>query len=218
MLNPVWSSNALPDGNAPIAESSPNIANLAGGPAVVVGDRAGHVYAMNLATGNEVPGWPVSTGGSAVDSTPSVAVTTSSGLDSVYVGVGTSADPTQGGYMAINPQGGTQWFTNVDNPSTDRAPDRAVQASMAVGNLEGGTDVVAGSTGQVAEAMNAATGSILPGYPWLQADSNFATPALADLYSNGRTDLIEANDSTAGSSLRGDVRKRRSSACHPPDG
>src|SRR5580700_528356 len=72
-ITPVWSQDVLPDGSEPIAESSPNIANLAGGPAVVVGDRSGHVYALNLATGNEVPGWPVSTGGVPVDSTPSVA-------------------------------------------------------------------------------------------------------------------------------------------------
>jgi putative pyrroloquinoline-quinone binding quinoprotein len=197
-ITPVWSENVLPDGSQPIAESSPNIANLAGGPAVVVGDRAGHVYALNLATGNEVPGWPVSTSGVPVDSTPSVADTTGNGLDSVFVGVGTAANASEGGYMAINPQGGTQWFTNVDNPSTDNNPAHAVQASLAVGNLEGGTDVVAGSLGEVAQAMSASTGGILPGYPWFQADSSFATPAIADIYGNGQNDVIEAGDSTAG--------------------
>src|SRR5271165_1407658 len=40
-ITPVWSQDVLPDGSQPIAESSPNIANLAGGPAVVVGDRSG---------------------------------------------------------------------------------------------------------------------------------------------------------------------------------
>ena len=31
------------------------LANLPGGPSVVVGDRSGHVYGLNLATGNEAP-------------------------------------------------------------------------------------------------------------------------------------------------------------------
>jgi hypothetical protein len=191
-LNEVWAQTALPDAGAPIALSSPIVANLAGGPAVVVGDRAGHVFAYNLATGNPVPGWPVGTGGVPVDSTPSVNPTNGS----IYLGVGNAATPTSGGYMAISPSGGQEWFTNVDNPSTDTAPAHAVQASMAVGDLEGGDDVVAGSLGEVAQAMNASDGAILPGYPWFQADSDFATPALADLY--GQTDVIEGGDSTAG--------------------
>ncbi len=197
-LSPVWGPTSLSDNGAPIALSSPNIANLAGGPAVVVGDRSGHVYALNLATGNEVPGWPVSTGGVPVDSTPSVAVTTGSGLDSVFVGVGNAATPGSGGYEGINPNGTVQWFTNVQNPPTDAAPAHAVQASMAVGDLEGGTDVVAGSLGEVTTAMTASNGGTLGGYPWFQADSNFTTPALADIYGNGQTDVIEGGDSTAG--------------------
>src|SRR5580658_10616707 len=49
-LTQVW-SQTLPDAGAPIALSSPNVATLAGGPAVVVGDRAGNVDAFSLATG-----------------------------------------------------------------------------------------------------------------------------------------------------------------------
>ncbi len=109
---------------------------LAGGPAVVVGDRAGHVYALNLASGTGVTGWPVNTAGVPVDSTPSVA-DTGGGLDSVFVGVGNAATPTSGEYLAITPQGTTQWAANVQNPSTDTAPAKAVQASMAVGDLNG---------------------------------------------------------------------------------
>ena len=198
-VNQIWAQDALPDTSAPIAESSPIVASLPGGPAVVVGDRAGHVYAMNLATGSTVPGWPASTGGVPVDSTPSVAVTSSSGFDSVFVGVGNASTPSDGGYMALTSAGGTQWFTNVQNPSTDAAPAHAVQASMAVGDLEGGTDVVAGSLGEVAQAMNAVNGGMLAGYPWFQGDSSFATPALADVYGNGRTDVVEGGDSSAGS-------------------
>src|ERR1700722_20235221 len=68
-LTQVW-SQTLNDAGGQIALSSPTLANLPGGPSVVVGDRSGHVYGLNLATGSEAPGWPVSTGGVPVDSTP----------------------------------------------------------------------------------------------------------------------------------------------------
>jgi len=197
-LNLTW-TQTLNDAGGPIALSSPNVANLAGGASVVVGDRAGNVYAFNLASGAGVPGWPVSTGGVPVDSTPSVAAINANGLDSVFVGEGNAATPTSGGYLGITPQGTTQWFTNVQNPATDTAPAKAVQASMAVGDLDGGTDVVAGSLGEVGQAMNAANGAMLPGFPWFQADSNFTTPALGDVEGNGRTDIVEGGDSSAGS-------------------
>ncbi|MGD0379656.1 MAG: hypothetical protein ABSC30_06685 [Acidimicrobiales bacterium] len=197
-LTLTW-TQTLNDAGGPIALSSPNVATLAGGPSVVVGDRAGNVYAFNLASGAGVSGWPVSTGGVPVDSTPSVAVTGGGGLDSVFVGEGNAATPTSGGYLGITPQGGTMWFTNVQNPSTDTAPAKAVQASMAVGNLNGGTDVVAGSLGEVGQAMNASNGAMLPGFPWFQADSNFTTPALGDVEGNGRTYIVEGGDSSAGS-------------------
>ena len=193
----IW-TQTLNDAGGPIALSSPNVATLTGGRSVVVGDRAGSVYAFNLASGAGVAGWPVNTS-VPIDSTPSVADTTGGGLDSVFVGEGNAATPTSGGYLGLTPQGATMWFTTVQNPATDTAPAKAVQASMAVGNLQGGTNVVAGSLGEVGQAMNAANGAMLPGFPWFQADSNFTTPALGDVYGNGRTDIVEGGDSSAGS-------------------
>ena len=98
----------------------------------------------------------------------------------------------------------------MQNPSTDSRPATAVQASLAVGNLQGGTDVVAGSLGEASQAMNAVNGAILPGFPWFQADSDFTTPALADLYGNGQTDIIEGGDSTAGFAYGQTLQQRRS--------
>ena len=66
----VWSEQVA-DGS-PISLSSPNVATLHGAPAVVVGDRGGFVSAFSLANGAPVPGWPASTGGAPVYSTPSV--------------------------------------------------------------------------------------------------------------------------------------------------
>ncbi len=194
--SPVWTAT-IADAGHPIVESSPNVADLPGGPAVVVGDQAGNVYAYNLATG--APQWRFATG-APVTSTPSVAPTTpDSPLDSVFVGTGNAAAPTSGGYQAISPSGGDQWFTQETNPPTDTsAAHNGVLASMAVGDLQGGTDLVAGSLGEEEDALTAGSGGVLNGFPWYQADSNFSTPALADLYGTGATEIVEGGDSSAG--------------------
>ena len=196
----VW-SQTLPDAGHPVALSSPNVAVLGGVPAVVVGDRAGYVYAFSLAGGRTVPGWPASTGGVPVDSTPSVAsLGADPGNDIVFVGTGDSSTPHEGGYEAFNPNGTRRWYVAVKNPSSDRSAGvtSAVSASLAVGDLQGGLDVVAPSVGQEEYALAAASGSVLAGFPWFSADSGFSTPALADLYGNARTDIVEGGDQTAG--------------------
>jgi hypothetical protein len=195
--SPVWSVGPIPDAGLPIALSSPNVADLPGGPAVVVGDQAGNVYAYNLATGG--PEWTYATG-APVTSTPSVAPTTAgSPFDTVFVGTGDAGSPTAGGYQAISPGGGDQWYTQEDNPPTDAtAAHSGVQASMAVGDLQGGTDVVAGSLGEEEDALTAGGGGVLAGFPWYQADSNFSTPALADLYGTGANEIVEGGASSPG--------------------
>jgi outer membrane protein assembly factor BamB len=183
---------SLNDVNGPVALSSPVVANLAGGPAAVVGDRAGHVYAAYLGNGAEVPGWPVGTGGVPVDSPPSVAGTT------VYFGVGNSATPTSGGYEAVNGNGSLRWFQTENNPSTDATRHNGVRSGMAVGTLQGQTAVTSGSMGQEQYAFNASSGAVLAGFPWFEADSNFSTPAIADIEGNGQNQIVEGGDSTAG--------------------
>jgi outer membrane protein assembly factor BamB len=197
----VW-SQTLPDTGRPIGLSSPDVAVLGGGPAVVVGDRAGYVYAFSLANGKPVPGWPARTGGIPVDSTPSVAALgRPRGDDTVFVGVGNSATPHAGGYEAFNPDGTERWFVPVKNPASDPHAGRtsAVRASLALGDLQGATlDAVAPSLGQEQYALDASTGATLAGFPWFTSDSGFSTPALADLYGNGQTEVIEGGDQTAG--------------------
>ncbi|MGH9091995.1 MAG: hypothetical protein ACRDZR_11555 [Acidimicrobiales bacterium] len=196
-----WSTGPLPDSGSPIAESSPTVATLPGGPAVVVGDRSGGLYARYLTGGAAVPGWPVSTG-TPITSTPSVEPLGGSPYDSVFVGAGNAADPTYGGYDAFAPTGGVLWHTSVVDPTTDAQPAYGVQASLAVGSLQGsGPDVVAGSLDQEEYALNAATGSTLRGWPFFTSDSVFSTAALADLYGTGRTEIVEGGDQTAGFGL-----------------
>ncbi len=195
--SPTWQTGVIPDGSQPVALSSPNVANLPGGPAVVVGDEEGNVYAYRLATGAAV--WTYKAG-APINSSPSVAaLTAGSNLDTVFIGGGDAGNPDVGGYQAISPTGGDAWFVQESNPPTDPlGAHSGVQASLAVGDLQGGTDVTAGSLGQDQDALNAANGALLNGFPWFQADSDFTTPALADLYGNGQTEIVEGGDSTAG--------------------
>jgi len=201
-----WSTTALPDVGKPIAESSPNVATLTGGRAVVVGDRAGDVYAYYLTgagTGKPapVPGWPAQIG-VPVTSTPSAEPLGGSAQDSVFVGAGNAADPTQGGYYGLGPGGNLLWHTSVIDPGTDTEPAHGVQASLSVGALAGsGPDVVGGSLDQEEYALEAATGATLAGWPFFTSDSVFSTAALADLYGTGRTEIVEGGDQTAGFGL-----------------
>jgi hypothetical protein len=191
----VW-TQTLNDGGNPIVLSSPNVADLDGQPSVVVGDRAGHVYAYHLSNGSGVAGWPYNAG-APVDSSPSVAPINANGLDTVYVGTGNVAYPTSGGYQAISPNGGDQWYVQETNPGTDPTPHSAVTASLTVGNYAGGYGVEAGSLGQNTYALGAANGAMLEGFPWF-SDSVFSTAAVADLYADGNNEIISGGESTAG--------------------
>ena len=184
----------LPDAGGPIAESSPSEATLdGGGPSVVVGDRDGNLWAFHLSNGSTVRGWPAHTGGAPIDSTPSVTPD-GSGTDTVFVGAGNAADPRVGGYYAFTHTGAQLWGRNAPDPNGLHG----VQASLAVGNLDGTTGVVAPSLGQDEYAFGATAGSILPGWPSFTADSGFTTPSLADLYGNGQTEVVEGGDSSPG--------------------
>ena len=196
-----WSAGFNQDQGAPIAESSPTVATLDGaGPAVVVGDRSGFLYALHLADGSAVAGWPVRAGG-PIDSTPSVVPTAPDGPDDVYVGTGNAFEPGVGGYESIAANGDLRWSTQVPDPPQDTAPAYGVQASLAVGRVGGRTAVFAGTLGQMATALDAGNGTYPPGWPFFSADSVFSTAAVADLYGTGHDDFVFGGASTAGSAM-----------------
>ncbi len=194
--NQTWSVTLNDPGN-PVALSSPTVANLDGKPAAVFGDRQGWVYALHLADGSSVGGWPYNAG-APVDSSPSVAPINIFGLDSVFVGSGNAATPNSGGYQAISPGAGDQWFVQESNPPTDPAAHSAVAASLTVGSYGYGYGIEAGSLGQNTDALSAGNGAMLGGFPWFQGDSVFSTAAVADLYSDGGSEIVSGGDSTAG--------------------
>jgi hypothetical protein len=200
-----WSTGPLSDSGQPIALSSPVEADLDGQLSAVVGDRKGYVYAYNLGdptgsppTPTSAAGWPTTNGSGPIDSTPSIDPL-GNGQSDVMVGSGNDADPTTGGYQAFGPSGNQLWFTPVVNPPSDDAPDVGVQAGMTQGTLEGGgTDVMAGSLGQVSYALNASNGVPLTGWPFFNSDSTHSTAAFADLYGTGQNEVIVGGDQTGG--------------------
>ncbi len=197
--NLTWSTS-LPDAGNAVALSSPNVANLDGRPAVVVGDLAGKVYAYHLDDGTGVAGWPYNAG-APIQSSPSVAPISPGGTDSVFVASGDAGNPTVGGYQAITNTGGDQWFvqeTNPGGPGGDPTPHSGVAASLTVGNYAGGYGVEAGSLGQNTYALGAGNGAMLGGFPWFQGDSVFSTAAVADLYADDNNEIISGGDSSAG--------------------
>lgn len=194
----VW-QKVLP--NAVVKLSSPNVATLdSGGPSMVVGAENGQLFALHLSNGSPVAGWPAQTG-MPIDSSPSVAPLGPGGLDNVFVCIGNAntanASGEQGGYVAYGPGGNRLWYQPGPWPLH---PNAAVQASMAVGNVaaNGHPDVTAGEIGQEIYSLSAASGAVLPGWPYPTADSVYSSPALANLTGTG-TDVISGGDQTAGS-------------------
>ena len=122
-------------------------------------------------------------------------------LGSVFVGAGNAQHPALGGYLAYGPNGQSLWQTAVTDPTTDKHPAAGVQASLTVADLQGGTDVFAGSLDQESYALNASNGSVLPGWPFFDADSVFSTAATGDLYGTGQQELVLGGASSAGSAL-----------------
>lgn len=180
-----------------ITTSSPGVGVLDGqGPSVIVGSNQGIASAFHVSDGSAVAGWPYRTNGVAITSTPS---TTGTGASSrVLFGIGTSASPSKGGYLALNGKGDKAWSRTVSLLQGGKGGNRGVMGSMAIGNMHYGVDAVGGSMGQQQLAMSALTGKTVPGWPWLQADTNFSTPALARIFSSSKDYVIEGGDSTAG--------------------
>lgn len=175
-----------------IAQSSPIVAMLDGTQAAVVGALNGKIYAVSLATGQALPGWPATDPGSLpIQSTPSVSGNT------IYIGAGDAGHPSPGGYLALGARGTKLWYRTV-KATPAAAKSSGVQASLTVGSLQGTSTVVAGSLGQYEEELKAVGGKVMPGFPWFAADSEFSTPSIAHLGPQGLDEIIEGGESTAG--------------------
>jgi hypothetical protein len=189
-------ADALTDGDLPIALSSPVVVSLPKGPAAVVGDTAGYLYAVYLAPGaggTPTTAFTDSTHGTGIDSSPS----TSGGA--ILFGVGWAGQNGVGGYEAVDLSGALRWFHLASNPSTDPAKYSGVAAGMTVGFLQDQEATVAGSLGENEYMYNASSGAVQKGFPWYQGDTNFSTAAVADVEGvAGQNQIIEGGNTSAG--------------------
>ena len=197
----------------PIAQSSPVEALIGGSttaptPAVVVGDRSGRLYALNLTSGQGIrqgnnlvlrdPNVPI-------DSTPSVARLGANAKDTIFVGLGNRAVAcsTTPGYLALTSSGAVLWSNHTVDPPTDQscAPGwPGVMSGLTLADLQGGQlDAIGMSLGQGEMAFTASGGAPLTGWnPWYQSDSSVSTPAVAKLPGHSGLSVIEGGDGTAG--------------------
>jgi hypothetical protein len=176
-----------------VALSSPAPVTIGRVPSIVVGTRSGEVKAFSLKSGDTDRGWPVTTPGSVqVDGAPSIDGSL------IFVPVGDAGDPT-GGYLALNNNGSVRWYRQV--PVTPGGSNPAgVQAGMTFGRINGVRAVVAGSLGEYMDAFTSDNGATRPGFPWFSSDTEFSTPVVTDLFSNGKDYIISGAEQTAGSS------------------
>ncbi|HEV2368971.1 MAG TPA: hypothetical protein VGR90_03805, partial [Acidimicrobiales bacterium] len=193
----VW-SKTLP--GAAFRASSPMPATLdAQGPSVVIGSLNGSMYAFHLNDGSGVAGWPVNTG-HEIDSTPSATSLDGSGVDDVFIGTG-SADTPGGDYRSYGPGGNLRWVVAAKDPNQASA---AVEPTLALGDVNGtGVAATAGALGLDAYSIDAASGSVEPGWPVATNDTVFSSPSLAHLNGPGPFDVVTGGDSTAGYPIQG---------------
>ena len=185
-----------------VSLGSPGVGDLDGqGPSVIVGTISGMVHAMHASDGTDVAGWPYQVKGIGIASTPSTYTYPDAKGTRVYVGVGISNAPSKGGYLGLKYNGTKAFYRTITLLPNGKGSPRGVMSSLAVGNLHTGVDVVGGAMGQMQLAMSGSTGKSLPGFPWLMADTNFSTPAVARVRASNEKDfIIEGGDSTAGRS------------------
>jgi hypothetical protein len=169
--------------------SSPTSATLDGQNDALVGSLDGHVYAFNLADGSNVPGWPASTDGQPVDSSPSVEP----GTNDVFVGSGTDYT-SPGGYWSFTPQGKERWTVQPTDTFGRRV---SVYATLPIADINGDgiPDVTGGTLGSLGYSLTD-NGALNTGWPFVQNDTIFSSPAVANLTGGPGLDVITGSDSS----------------------
>lgn len=180
-----------------MGESSPNVANLQGAPAVVVGTLGSSVYALRP-EGNMVPGWPA-TLDRPVQSAASMADVDGDGRTDVFVGSG-SIHYQGGSKYRLADNAAKSWqYVGRDQANVNNQP-LAMWSSTALGDVtgDGVMDASAFTLGLLGWSLNAPNGAIHAGWPFYQDDTTFSSPALADVDRDGKLDYIVGGDSTPG--------------------
>jgi hypothetical protein len=191
-------------------ESSPVLANLSA-PAVVVGALDGNLYALDVANGTDISGWPVRTT-NPINSSPAAADVVGDGHDRIFVGSGQAATTVAaacsgGGTYAFEPDGALRWH-NIGSDAD--CANQAFHSSFAIGDLTGDglPDATIGALGLQSPSYTAASGVMNKGWPFFTDDTVFSSPALQDVTGSGVPDVIMGGDATAGpGSFRGGMMR-----------
>ncbi|HLI15918.1 MAG TPA: hypothetical protein VKV23_07700 [Acidimicrobiales bacterium] len=199
---PTWVDTA-----GPVALSSPTVATLDGVEAVVFGTESGYLYAVDAATGQSLPGWPVAVSlgpgvPTAIESSPTVAYLDGpSKPPTIIVGAGsTYVAHQQGGLMAFRENGSVRFvfhtldvFNEWDGSSTPGPTgyDNAVFSTPAVGDITGNgqQDIVFGSWDHRLYALTP-SGRLVHGFPIDTEDTIWSSPALFHVRGRGRAEDI----------------------------
>ena len=187
-----------------IRESSPMPINFdSGSTDIIFGARDSKVYVLNGDTGNSTPNWPQTTT-HPIDSTPSSADVDGNGVLDIFIGSGVSdaGECSGGGLFRFRVDGSQAYkFKASDNAGSNPAQcaDPAIHSSPAIGDINNNNsaDINFGALGLKAWSLNQ-NGSVNSGWPYYWDDTQFATPALADVDENGVTDVVMGGDSSPG--------------------
>jgi hypothetical protein len=196
LTSPLWLTHT-----GPIAQSSPTVATYQGRTIAAVGSENGLVYVLNVATGAELPGWPRAMAApagesAAIESSPAIAYLDGpDGAPSIIVGSGSTwVHNSVGEVEAFSIKGGPKWVFRVG-----RAPGTAVGviSSPAVGDITGNgqQDVVFGSWDHHIYALTPA-GSLVPGFPFNNADTIWSSPALRRMPKQTEDDIFLGSDAS----------------------
>ncbi len=193
----VWSRTIASSG---ISESSPMPINLGGGTDnIVVGSLNGNAYMIDGATGNDVSGWPKATG-HPIESSASSADIDHDGHPDIFIGSGNASSQCAGGGMFRFKYDGTQIYRYNAADVPPACQNAAVHPSAALGDItrDGVADATFGALGLRSFSINSQTGGDNAGWPYYWDDTQFASPALADLDGDGITDAVLGGDSSPG--------------------
>lgn len=185
-----WSKTDL----GAVVESSPNVANVAGGMSVLVGSRSGYLHMQNAANGADRPGFAKNLE-NPIDASPAVADVDFDGTPDIFAGSGVAAKEA-GDLWRIGPDGQTSWRYH---PRDNDFPNLSMFSSPALGDVNGDgyADVSGFSLGLLGWSFSNG-GPLNKGWPFYQDDTIFSSPAIADVDGDGRQDYVVGGDSSAG--------------------
>jgi hypothetical protein len=155
---------------------------------------------VNALTWHVRAGFPVTLPGDPVGS-PAIA-DLGAGHPDIVIGYGsTFANPGSGGIMAISRDGtlhgngGVLWNHPSGDFNLDGVSDPVI-GTPAIGDIDGDgfPEVIYGALDANVYALNAADGSLKPGWPVYVRDTVFSGPALHDIDGDGKLDVIIGTD------------------------